>query len=229
MVAFTSNNLSTPTALKVGWKPLFPRKYLRHLSLINLAGAGILGTKRKMVYCGNFWDIEVSNTLRSADVSRIGSIYSSTKNKFSLNKTPNFLEWKLLKSKTKYLYFYHHGESKIDAYIIINIQNHVHGIDYGEEDGSNGIEKLFHFILRHCRFGSISFLTASIHEDLESLLRSKHFYALDWIEKRIRNRTYDLPILIRPIVENHLEIDWFINGVDLRDVKNWHITEICFD
>ncbi len=226
---FTANHLFIPPALHSGWKPLFPRKYLRHLNMLNLAGARILGSSRTMLDYGNFGDIEVSDINRPADISRIDGSRAHKQEKFSLNKSPDFVAWRSSDKRARYVYFYHLSESGIDAYVILSRRNHAHVIDYGEEEGSGGIRKLFDFIVDRSRFSSISFLTASIQENLEVFLRSKHFYAFDWMEKRIRKESYSLPILIRPTVENYSESNWFVNGVDLRDVNNWHITEICFD
>jgi len=38
-----------------------------------------------------------------------------------------------------------------------------------------------------------------------------------------------LPVLIRPVRKRYTEPDWTIEGLDIRNIKNWHMTEICSD
>jgi hypothetical protein len=46
------------------------------------------------------------------------------------------------------------------------------------------------------------------------------------IEKK---RMGELPVLVRPIRGDDSEDDWRVEGVDIRNIENWKITEICSD
>jgi len=178
---------------------------------------------------GRFGDIDVSNSICPADVSRIAIANLHPTNKLYLNKTPDFLEWRFSKPKTKYVYFYHLSKSRIDAYVILSSDTHAHVLDYGEEPESLGITKILSFILSHTRFSSISIMSMGLPKDLDVFLHKKHFYTFDRIERSRNRELYNLPILIRPMKETFDEDDWFIDGVDVRDINNWHITEMCCD
>jgi len=229
-VAFTSNNMSTPGYLKLGWKPIAIKKYLRHLSLLGLARVKITGAGRTKLKLGQFGEFEVSDSIRPVDISNIDAINCYTENKLSLNKSPDFLEWKLSNPRAKYAYFYHLAESKIDAYVILRVgTSNAHVIDYGQGRDSLGVQKLISFIIKQRRLGSISFFNAGMPEELKPFLRKKCFYTFGQIDKIRHGKSYNLPILVRPTVENCVEDDWLIGDIDIRNIDNWHITEICFD
>ena len=46
------------------------------------------------------------------------------------------------------------------------------------------------------------------------------------IEKRIKG---ELPLLIRPVKHNYSDSEFFVEGLDLRKIENWHIKGICSD
>ena len=46
------------------------------------------------------------------------------------------------------------------------------------------------------------------------------------IERRVHG---ELPLLIRPVKRKYSESDFFVEGVDLRKIENWHIKGICSD
>jgi hypothetical protein len=230
IVNFTSNNITAAGCLKLGWKPLVTINYLRHFNWLHLAKYKLSGAARVMLNPGNFGEVKVSDSLHTADISRISAEDCYSENKICQNKTPDFIEWKLSNPGAKYTYLYHLAESEIDAYLILKVHNiHAHIFDYGQKKGSAGMDKIISFILDHARFGSISFCNAGMPEDLRSFLRKKHFHSFNQID-RIRHReSYNIPIIVRPTVGNYSDDDWFVSGVDIRDIKNWQITEICFD
>jgi hypothetical protein len=183
-----------------------------------------------MLKLGNFGEVEVSNTLRPFDISRIDAGRFYPLNKLHQDKSPEFLEWRLSNPKAEFVYLYHLSESKTDAYVILSLDKvHAHIFDYGDESGSMGVKRLLSFILERARFASISFLDAGTPEDIKTYLRDKRFYAFDQINKLRNRKSYHLPLLVRPTKLNCVEDDWFVNGFDVRDIDNWQITEMCFD
>jgi GNAT superfamily N-acetyltransferase len=187
-LSFSPNRVSTLVDLKAGWKPIGIRSYLRHPSPLGLAKEKLLGANTKALNLGTFGDVQVSDTIRPVDISRIDASNYYSINKLCLNKSPDFLKWRLSNSKANFIYFYHLKESEINAYVILRLnKTHAHVFDYGEENGSFGVQRLISFILQQTRFASISFLTATTPDDLNTFLCKKHFYTFDRIE-RIRNR-----------------------------------------
>ncbi len=228
-ISFTGGSIAQTPASRLGAKPIAPRHYLWRLNWLRLFGSKLSRSGGNLVELGRFGDVDVSDTVRPADISRIALAGLCSANKLYLNKTPDFLEWRLSKPKAKYVYFYHLSKSKVDAYVILSSDIHAHVLDYGEEAGSLGVTKLLSFILSHNRFASISILNVGIPMDLEVFLRKKHFYTLGQVERLRDRESYNLQIRTRPLKEIYDEDDWFIDGVDVRDINNWSITEICFD
>lgn len=230
IVNFTSNHMTAPRMLKLGCYPLAARNYLRHFNLLSLARNRLFGTDGVAPDPVSLGDIEVTDSIHAADISGIGLADYYSENKISPNKTGDFLEWRLSNPRVKYTFFHHRAGGKIDAYLILRTNKiHAHVFDYGQREGSFGVQKILSFILNHTRFSSVSFVDAGTPDDLKSFLRKRHFYTFTQIE-RMRNReSNNIPIVIRPTVQNYSENDWFVDGVDARDINNWHITEICFD
>ena len=75
----------------------------------------------------------------------------------------------------------------------------------------------------------LSIFNVNISNNFIKLLHKNNFLSYRIIEKIVKGKSYNLPILIRPIKESYSEHDWFINDLDVRDINNWHITEICSD
>jgi GNAT superfamily N-acetyltransferase len=230
LISFTANNMSTSAATKAGWEAFLQRHYLRHFSLIPLLQTKMRLAKERVLKTGIFSDIEVSYAARPFDISRIDSRSAHRKSRLSQNKTPDYIKWKASDYRLKPAFFYHLKESRIDAYLILSLRGmSTYVLDFGEEEGSDGIKHIINYIIARCKFASISWLSTDIPQDLQSFLKTKFFGAYDYFEKIKKGRTFGLPIVIRPMVDNYKEDDWYIGDVDVRKADNWHISEICFD
>jgi len=229
-VSFTPNAMTSRLGLKTGWKPISTQEYLRHISFLNLAINKLSRRDKVSLEPGDFGEVIVSDTILAADISRISMANTYLANKICPNRTPGFLEWTHSNPISKHTYLYHQSESGIDAYLILRTSRiHAYIFDFGYEQDSLGVQKLISFVLKHGKFGSVSLLNAAATEELNPFLKSKHFHTFSRIN-RIRNRELEnLLTFVRPTVENASEDDWFINGLDVRETDNWHITEICFD
>jgi hypothetical protein len=229
IVNFTSNYMTAGGLLKLGWLPLANVQYLRRLNWLNIIRNRFLAG-RSALKPGRSGDIEVSAGIRSPDITAAGLANCYVEEKICLNKTPQFLDWRLSNPRNKYLCLYYLPGSDTEAYVVVRIKNnHAHVFDYGQKKGSSGVQRLFDFIIKHARFDSVSFLDSTTPEELKPFLRNNRFWDLTRIDKIRHGRSYAIPVIIRPAVEKYTEDDWYIGEVDARDADNWHITEMCFD
>ena len=230
IVNYTSNYITSTGLLKLGWQPLATINYLRRLNLLNLIRNTLSSANRVALNPGKCGDIEVSDIIRSSDIFSAGIATCYSEKKISLNKIPDFLEWRLSNPRARYICLYLVKGPDIEAYMIVRIKNtHAHIFDYGQKQGSPGIQKLLSYFIKNAKFSSISFFNSTTPDELKLFLRKNHFHTFAQIEKIRHGESYNIPIIIRPTVEKYTEYDWHIGGVDVRDVNNWHITEICFD
>ena len=226
----SSNQYSTPGYLKLGWKPIqsSQKHYVRNVNIFRLVRDRIMSNDREAFTLGRFGSIEVANRLHFSDISSLIKEDSSSRNRMFLNKTAKFYRWKMSCGKRNYITIYHHSESKIDAYLLISFGNYeAHIVDYGGQENSLGISAIIDFILRKMRFNLISVLNLTLPSNLRRILKKRHFYRYEIIEKMRKKDTFDLPTLIRPIKKDYNEDDWFLDRVDTRDISNWKILGIC--
>ncbi len=230
IVNFTSNYMTATGLMKIGFKPLAPVSYLRRFNLFNLARAKLKPGNGTLIKPGKFGNIEVSDNIRSSDIFSGGTANCYSEKTIYLNKIPEFLDWRYANPRARYMCLCHEAESNIDAYMIIRIKNsHAHIFDYGQNGSTDGLQRLFSFIINKTKFASISIFNGGLSDKLASFLRRNHFHSFARID-RIRNRgSSNNPIIIIPAKENYTEDDWFAGGADVRNVANWHITEMCFD
>jgi GNAT superfamily N-acetyltransferase len=230
IVNFTSNYMTAGGLLKIGWQPLAPVRYLRKFSYVNLIKNRLSPESQTALTPGRFGDIEVSDKLPASGIFETGIPDCYARNKIHLKKTTEYIEWRLAYPRAKYVCLYILTGNDIDAYIVLKIKsNHAHIFDYGQKADGPGVPKLLAFLIKKAGLSSISFFDTTTPDELKPFLRKNHFQNFRCIDRIRHGRSYNIPIIIRPVVENYAEDDWRIGGVDTRDISNWHITEISFD
>jgi hypothetical protein len=89
-----------------------------------------------------------------------------------------------------------------------------------------------HYIIRKRHFDILSTWNFNLREDFSQTLESLEFSTtnlLGRIEKKFPSEFPALPVFVRPVKKIYKEEDWFIEGIDIRDIKNWEINRICSD
>jgi hypothetical protein len=61
----------------------------------------------------------------------------------------------------------------------------------------------------------------NLSENVSNVLKKLKFK-----DNNIKNKSIT-PILVRPVASNPTEEDWFLNGLDMRDINNWELKGIC--
>lgn len=226
----SSNKYSTPGYIKLGWEPIYKKTYLRHFNFINILKSKCLNNVQPNVIYGKFGEIEVSNRCYANELFDFMKEIAPKSNKISLCKNFGFFNWRFENPTSQHIFYYHWNDSVIDGYVVLKVDNFKAKVmDYEGKINSYAIYKIFDFILKHNKFCMLSIFNVNISNNFIKFLHKNHFLSYRIIEKIVKGKSYNLPILIRPVKESYSEHDWFINDLDVRDINSWHITEICSD
>ena len=69
----------------------------------------------------------------------------------------------------------------------------------------------------------------SVSDEFREKLADMGFRASGLARRLEHKKTGELPVLIRPVRKSYTETDWKIEGLDIRNINNWQMTEICSD
>jgi hypothetical protein len=193
-----ANEKAAAGYLKSGFHPLLDRRM--QISFAKMDKVGI-------------HDVVVSN---DPDLQRMRP---STTDKISLKSSDEFVKWRY-KSNIPYNYlFYYHNHD----YVVVGQlkkSDTVFILDYTENDIGS-----FETILKRIRHTpsvvTLSIRTVNLSEPVSDVLKKLRFK-----DNNIKNKQL-CPILVRPTTPNPVEDDWFLNGLDMRDINNWKLRGIC--
>ena len=227
----SSNDKSQPGYIKLGWKLFYnPEKLVCHtftgLVRYGLAKKGY-SIKSKKTFLGLFDNIEISAKFYHKALSDLINQIAKPFRKFYLIKDETFFKWRFLSPRRNYLVCYYWDKDVIIGYIILNFSEVVRTaeiIDYGEKDGSGSLLRLVQFIKRISLFTIVTIPNYNIDNTLVDILSKNSFKPHSFL---VRQNVP--PILIRPVRNTFTEKDWFIDGIDSRNIENWDITAICSD
>jgi hypothetical protein len=117
------------------------------------------------------------------------------------------------------------------AYVVIGISpNNQRGyiLDYAEKKGSV-LQEILRDIIKAKHFNLLSIYNFSLDDTLRQALKGLGFKTHSLVRIIERELHGELPLLIRPVKESLMESDFFIEGIDLRKIKNWSLKPICSD
>ena len=229
-VNLSSNRYSTPGYIKLGWRPVAYKTFLKHIGFYRLIKSRLSGKESGPFSVGTFEDIEVTNRFRADKMSELSLSCIRSSDNIHLNKNESFFNWKLTSPHRQRVYYYHYDHSGMDAYVILAYRDGKALVyDFEERENSQGVAKIITFILTENAFHVLYLVDVSLSKSLRTFLRKSHFYHYSVIDKMRMGESYGLPFLIRPVKEAYGEYDWYIDGVDTRDIARWIIRPICSD
>ncbi|MBL7068232.1 MAG: GNAT family N-acetyltransferase [Candidatus Omnitrophica bacterium] len=235
-INLSSNKLSIPGYLKMGWIPVADKSFIRRDSLKAVLSSIFMKKIKFSLYrgpveYGRFGDIEVS---RNPKADEMDSIVRKQKilsdNGMRLFKNLDFFRWRFQNNRRKYVFYYYWRNGAVSGYVTLRASgdNEIGRIiDYGESS-DNAIEKILRFIIRNRQYDILNIWNINLGEEITRALRNLRFDMRDF-GKRTKGSEGRLPILIRPLKKEYREANWFINEVDIRNIANWKIDEICSD
>lgn len=233
---FSSNKLSTPIALKLGYLPLVERRYLNQYTvsgIIKYSLSARLNMKNSdmTIPKGDFGDIEVSGSPKPDQMADLISRQTYPRKKIHLDQDETFFDWRFKNQRKKYIFYYLKKDNEIIGYMIIRVlfpKKRGFIIDFAVQDEASAL-KLIKFPIRNKHFNVLSICTYSVTKPVASALAKsgfKHITILRSIEKIIEG---EWPLLIRPVAQKISNRDFYINGKDVRMFQNWTLREICSD
>ena len=232
----TSNKISLPGYLKMGFLPLTSKTYLTRCSILGLVRF-LFNAKKQYkeitpkISFGTFDDIIVSRQPRTEEMHGVLEGQHVGADKITLYQDQDFFRWRYANNHNKYLFIYEIKDKMITGYIVIQISpNNRRGyiVDYGQRNGT-AIEKIIEFIIKSRHFNILSIYQFSLTDTIEHKIRDLNFKKVS-LFRTIEKKVYgELPLLIRPVKKNYSDSDFFVEGLDLRKIENWHIKGICSD
>ena len=236
-VNLSSNKLSVPGYLKMGWKPLTAKKLMRRYGLngyINSLFWGRLNLRinKNVITAGRFGNIEITDIPKAGQMGRASDYCSlSGKRSLKLFKDQNFFNWRFRNNRRRYIFYYYRDKGAITGYVVIRAsRNNENGhiVDYCEKE-PGAVEEILRFIVKNRQFDMLTVWDITLDEELSAVLKKMRFGVKGFNTKIIRHTETQPPILVRPLKKEYTEDDWFIRDVDMRDISNWDISEICSD
>ena len=101
-------------------------------------------------------------------------------------------------------------------------------VDYGQES-EGPIGRILDHIAEMAEFDEVNILNVSVDEYLWETLKPRKFKR--WglqrpVRKIVRG---EWPLLVRPVKRECSEDDWFLGGLDIRDMESWNLKHIAGD
>jgi len=193
-----ANEKATGGYLKLGFYPLLDRRM--QISFAKMDKTGIN-------------DVVVSN---EPDLQRMRPL---TTDKIALKPDDKFFSWRYKSNiPYKYLFYYHNND-----YIVIGQlkkSDTIFILDYTEND-IGSFETILKCIRHTPSIVTLSIRTMNLSENVSNVLKKLKFK-----DNNIKNKNL-CPILVRPTSPDIVEEDWFLNGLDMRDINNWQLKGIC--
>jgi len=232
----SSTKISLPGYLRMRFLPLASKTYLTRCSMAGVVKF-LFNAKQQFnqiapwIISGTFDDIIVSQQPRPKEMHVLIEGQEVSTDKIALYQDEDFFRWRYANKHNKYVFLYRIKNEVITGYIVIRVSpNNRRGyiVDYAQGDETS-IEKILKFIIKARCFDVLSIYYFSLTDNIKQNIQDLGFKKVSLfriIEKRIKG---ELPLLIRPVKHNYSDNDFFVEGIDLRKIKNWHIKGICSD
>lgn len=238
-IGLSINTSSGSGYQKMGWPKIADRTSTRQYTLAGLINWALANKTGRSLYkhqinYDRFGNIEVSDKPKPYKMHSVIMKQKALDNKITLFKDADFFKWRFHNIRRKYFFYYHWKNESINGYVVIEtVDNSTSGhiLDYAETE-NGALRELLHYIIRKRHFDILSTWNFNLREDFSQTLESLEFSTtnlLGRIEKKFPSEFPALPVFVRPVKKIYKEEDWFIEGIDIRDIKNWEINRICSD
>ena len=151
--------------------------------------------------------------------------------KIKLFQDEQFFNWRFQNPQRKYVFYYLLDGDRAVGYTVVGFSaNNRRGfiLDYAQTDDS-AIETILGHAAGARHFDVISVYDFCLERKLANALGRlgfRHHNPIRLLERRLDG---ELPLLIRPIQETYANEDFFIEGLDSREIENWLLKPICSD
>lgn len=143
---------------------------------------------------------------------------------FSLVQDKKFFEWRFRNdTRNIYLFCYYVKDGVIQDYIVFGTPDHYGKgviLDYTEHN-IGGFKRMIEFAISKKFYHKIQIGGYGLTESVNQCLKDLGFNYTTHTHKAA------VPLFIRTSAKDPTEKDWFIEGLDIRNIENWKIRGIC--
>jgi GNAT superfamily N-acetyltransferase len=232
----TATRNSIPGYLKMGFFPFASKVYLTKCNALGLAKYLFAskrqnGNSNKKIPYGTFDDIMVSPLAKTKEMEVLIDRERVNADKIVLSQDENFLRWRFSNKWGQYIFLYYIKDKTVSGYVIMRLsQNKLRGfiVDYAGEKETY-IESILKFIIKTKCFEVISIYSHCVTHEIEGIVQNLGFKKASLFRSLERKINGELPLLIRPVKQKFSDNDFWIEGLDLRKIENWHVKGICYN
>lgn len=234
---------SVPGYLRMGFAPLGNKAYYSRRSWVGDAKfiyrkalkkqkpAGDIPLNESRISFGSFGDILVSKDSRPEDMARLSSIQTELPTKISLLQDEDFFRWRFQNPKRKYAFYFYRRADVVMGYLVMLVSEDTEQgsiVDYGQ-DGDGPIGRILDHIFEKGEYDKVNILSVGVDDRLWRTLKSRKF--TKWgLQRRVQKLTGgEWPVLVRPVKREYGVDDWFLEGLDIRELESWRLKPICGD
>jgi hypothetical protein len=157
--------------------------------------------------------------------------YQQTPRRISLLQDETFFRWRFANPKRRYVFYFSKSGGVIEGYLVVLVSGDCEQgvlVDYGQT-GQGHIGGLLDHIIGRKECDELNILNVSVDESLWDTLKTRRFRR--WgLPHTVKTWVYgERPLLVRPIKPSCAESDWFLSGLDIRNMDSWHFKQICHD
>jgi hypothetical protein len=228
---------SLPGYLRMGFCALADKIYLTHASpqgtlryLLALRQTHPLAQSR--VRFGASGDLQLTAAPRTEAMSALARAEAAPPGTLVLHRDEAYLTWRFANPLGKYIFYYLLQDETLAGYVAVGLSpnnQRAFLLDYAARPGRDALAEILGFILRANHFDVVSVypfcLTGAQRHALEQL-GFRLGGLLSRLELRQKGR---LPLLLRPVKRTFQEDDFFIDGVDSRQIENWSLKPLGSD
>jgi hypothetical protein len=232
----TATAPSLPGYLKLGYQPIAKKAYLSQYTFPGFLR--YLGAYKNRSHegwnrfpFGTFDSVIVSDRPKSEEMAALSFSVVPHGQRIRLFKDERFFRWRFENPFKKYAFYYFRQNTKIKGYVVVGLSpNYRRGyiLDYADADGES-VASLLRHMIRNRHFDILSIYHFSIGDELNQIFQDLGFKAKGLVRILEKRKTGELPVLIRPVQKSYTGTEWDIEGLDIRNIKHWQITEICSD
>ncbi len=232
----TATYNSLPGYLNLGFRPLADKEYVSAYTLPGLLA--YLATYRQQAKCpktplqfGASEDICPSDQPRPEAMASIVARRRQTSPKIAPAQDEAFFRWRFANPRKRYRFYYAQTGKQVTGYIVLGLSPNArrgYVLDYADADGVS-VEKLLHRIITQRDLDIVSIYRFCLNDLPDQAVKRLPLKGHGLLRMLERRKTGELPLLIRPVKTTYTEADWIVGGVDIREIRNWHIKEIISD
>ena len=233
---FSSTKNSVAGYLKMGFVPLIDKAYINRDNIFVIMSYIISANKKVELHegkitFGEFDEIVVTDSPKPQEMAAIINRQNSHRHKITLSQDEKFFKWRFRHRANKYIFYFYRHNNVISGYVVMKVsENNKRGyiVDISADE-TTAIEKILGFIIKLKHYDIISIVNYSLNENLEPVLKKLQFKENSLTRLIENRRNGEWPLFVRPVKYDYTESEYIIEDLDIRNIENWSLKEICSD